>query len=55
MGIIADMKAFGAIQKIKRGGTAKLSVSQVVNVLINLSDAANKLSNAEYIKVYALY
>ena len=55
MGIISDVKSVGAIQKIKNGGIAKLSVSQIVNVLINLPDAAKKLSNTEYIKVHELY
>lgn len=43
------------MQRIKSGGTAKLSISQIVNLNINLPDAKEKLSADEFSQIYALY
>ncbi len=43
------------VQKIKNGGTAKLSLSQIVNLNINLVEAKRKLTPQEYSRVYSLY
>lgn len=55
MGIISDIKAVIDVQRIKGGGTAMLSISQIVNLLINLPDATKNLSPREYEQVHALY
>lgn len=55
MGIIGDLKAVKNIQRIKMGGTAKISVAQLTDVLINLVDAHKKLSEDDYNKIYEVY
>lgn len=55
MGIISDIKAMTDVQRIKNGGTAMLSISQIVNLIINLPDARKKLSPVEFERVYSLY
>lgn len=55
MGIISDFKAVRGVQKIKNGKIAKLSISQIVNLIINLPDAKRKLSQEEYEQVYWTY
>ena len=52
MGIIGDIKAINDVQKIKNGGVAKLSISQITGLIINLMDANKNLSNDEYNRVY---
>lgn len=44
-----------AIQRIKGGGKARLSVSEIVNAIINLPDAKNKLTQEQYNQIHALY
>ncbi len=55
MGIFSDIKAVGAVQKIAAGGKAKLSISQITNLLINLPDAQKNLSESDFSEVYSLY
>ena len=56
MGFFSDAKAVFDVQRIKTGkGTAKLSISQIVNLLINLPDAQKKLSADEFNQVYILF
>lgn len=55
MGIFSDLRALTDVQRIKSGGTAKLSISQIVNLNINLPDAKEKLSEDEFAQIYALY
>ena len=55
MGIISDAKAIKNVQKIKRGGLAKLSISQITNLIINLMDAKKNLSKNEYVEVEELF
>ena len=43
------------IQRIKNGGVAKLSISQVANAIINLPDAKAKLNPEVYKKVEDLF
>ena len=55
MGLFADIKAIGAVQKIKNGGTAQLTISQITGLLINLPDAEKNLSKEEFDRIYALF
>lgn len=44
------------LQRIKRfGGYAKLSVSQIVNLIVNMSDAQRNLPPEQFKLVYAFY
>ncbi len=55
MGIISDFKAMKDVSKIKEGGTAKLSISQITGLIVNLPDAQKKLSPSEFKEVYQLF
>lgn len=44
-----------AVQKLKQGELAKLSFSQIANLLINLPDANRNLSPQEFRNVYYVY
>ena len=55
VGLFSDIKAIGSIQKIKRGGCANLSVSQITGVLINLTDARRNLRYREFSEIYQLF
>lgn len=55
MGLFSDAKAITDVQKIKNGGTAELSISQITNLIINLPDAQRKLTPAEFQAVHGLY
>lgn len=55
MGWFADVKAIGAVQKIKNGGTAKLSISQMTSLLINLQDAKKNLPFHKFKQIYHLF
>ena len=55
MGFFTDIKAIGNIQKIKRGGTAKLSIAQIVNAIINLPDAKKNFSDEVYNQIKSLF
>ena len=55
MGFIGDIKAIKGVTRIKSGGTAKLSISQITCLITNMPDARKNLSNSEFESVYALY
>lgn len=55
MGFFSDIKAIGSVQKIKNGGTAKLSISQITGLIINLPDARNNLPANKFNQVYELF
>lgn len=55
MGFIADIKAMKDVARIKSGGTAKLSMSQITCLITNMPDAQKHLSGPEFESVYALY
>ena len=56
MGIFANAKAVKDVERLRRsGGTAMLSKSQIVNMIINLPDANRNLSKEEFNNVYALF
>ena len=55
MGIIADFKAMKDVSKIKKGGIAKLSISQITGLIINLPDARKNLSPSKFNEVYFLF
>lgn len=55
MGIFSDVSALIKVQKIKKGGTEKLSIGQITNLIINLPDAQKHTSEAEFQQIYALY
>lgn len=55
MGFFSDAKAAADVQRIKRGGTATLSISQIVCLITNMLDAKNNLSAKEYKEVHDLF
>ena len=55
MGIISDFKAMKDVAKIKNGGIAKLSISQITGLIVNLPDAQRNLSPKEFNEVYQLF
>lgn len=55
MGFFSDMKAMKDISRIKSGGSAKLSISQITCLITNMPDAQKNLSKEEFNAVYALY
>lgn len=55
MGLISGISAVSGVQKMKQGGTAKLSMAQITDMIINLPDATKNLSKEDFEKVYALY
>lgn len=55
MGLLADFKAVKDVQRIKAGGTAKLSIAQITNLIVNLPDAEKNLPAQEFKSIYALY
>ena len=55
MGFFADIQAIKGVTRIKSGGTAKLSISQITCLITNMPDARKNLSNSEFESVYALY
>ena len=55
MGLINDLKAAKDIQKIKNGGIAYLSISQITGLITNMLDAKRNLDNEKYEKIYNLF
>ena len=55
MGFFSDLSALKEVQRIKKGGTTNLSISQIVNLIINLPDAKKNLSSEDYEAVFSLY
>lgn len=55
MGMFGDIKAIKDLQKIKKGGTAKLSISQVTGLITNMMDARKNLSEEQFNGVYKLF
>jgi len=55
MGFLSDAKAISDVQKIKRGGTARLSISLITNLIINLPDAKRNLLPEQFNYVYSFY
>ncbi len=52
---LSAMQAITAIQTIKNGGVADLSLAQISNCIINLQDADHNLSRVEFERVYSLF
>ena len=55
MGILADMKAIKDVQKIKNGGIAKLSISQITGLIVNMMDARQNLDSDKFQELYRLF
>lgn len=55
MGLLADLRAMKEVTRIKSGGIAKLSMSQITCLVTNMSDAKKNLSYGEFSKVNALF
>jgi hypothetical protein len=55
MGLISGIQAITAVQKIKQGGTAKLSIAQIAELIINLPDAQKNTTKDQFDKIYDLY
>lgn len=52
MGIIAGLQAVKAVEKIKKGETADLSIAQITDLIVNLSDA-KKICQSNNLKKYS--
>lgn len=55
MGVLSDLKAMADVQRIKNGGKARLSVSQITCLIVNMSDARQFLSKDQFDKVFELF
>ena len=55
MGIFSNIKAMKNIQKIKNGGSASFTISNITNLIINLPDAEKSLPPSTFNQVYELY
>ena len=55
MSIFSDYRALSELKKLKKGEIANLSISQIVNIIINLLDAKKNLSQEQYKNVHMLY
>lgn len=55
MAFFSDIKAAADVQRIKHGGTAKLSLSQVTCLIVNMADARKNLPERQFNEVYKLY
>ena len=55
MGMFGDLKAIKDLQKIKKGGTAKFSISQITGLITNMMDAKKNLNEEQFNNVYALF
>ena len=53
MGIIADIQAASAVQKIKDGKSmASLSIAQITVLIVNMQDAKKNLSKQKFEEVW---
>ena len=55
MGFLSGAKAIKTLQKIKDGAYLPLTMSQMVQLNVNLIDAKERLSPEEFNAVYELY
>ena len=55
VGYVSGVKAISGVQKIMRGGKAKLSISQITMLIVNLQDAQKNLSKEQFQSVYSMY
>lgn len=55
MGYLSGLKAVLAVEKMKKGGTAKLSIGQITNLIVNMPDAQKNLSKEQFQNVYSMY
>ena len=55
MGFISGVIAIKKVSKIKAGGRATLSISDITNLIINLQDAKRNLSVEEFQAVHTLF
>ena len=55
MGFLADIQAVKNLAKIKKGGEANFSISQITCLITNMPDAQKNLTKDEFEQVYALY
>ena len=55
MAFFADIRAAKDVLRIKNGGFASLSISQITNLIINLPDAKKNLPADQFEKVHSLF
>lgn len=55
MGFISDLFGVVNVQRIKNGGTARLSVCQITSLIVNMSDAKQFLPEDDFNSVYELF
>lgn len=55
MGGVSGLSAIMTVQKMKKGGVGKLSISQITQIIVNLPDANQNLSQEQFDSVLRLY
>lgn len=55
MSIFSDFQAISELKKLKKGKMASLSMSQIVCLITNMTDAKRNLPQEQYKDVYALF
>lgn len=55
MGVLSDLSGMVNVQRIKNGGTARLSVCQITSLVVNMSDAKQFLPENDFHNVYELF
>lgn len=55
MAFFSDLKAAADVQRIKHGGTARLSLSQITCLIVNMTDAKRNLPERQFDEVHGLY
>lgn len=55
MGVFSDFQAVSELKKLRKGRIANLSLSQIVCMITNMSDAKKNLSVEQYNGVYTLF
>lgn len=55
MGLISDLFGMVNVQRIKNGGTARLSICQITGLIVNMSEAKQFLPDNNFNGVYGLF
>lgn len=55
MSFVSDLFGMVNVQRIKNGGTARLSVCQITSLIVNMSEARQRLPDHNFNDVYALF
>lgn len=55
MGFVSDLFGMVNVQRIKNGGTARISVCQITSLIVNMSEAKQNLPSHNFADVYDLF